>query len=217
MGPVVLWITSALGPLSKAYFAFLKLGGQRQHVKIWKCLVFCPTFRQFSSPQPFPFHNHQCGLQDAGAFSSSPPIVTHYYLTTWIKPCFSTKAFWPVCHVVTHPSIFYSPSVGVMASMSRKKNSRIWLDIDYDILYRKVRKNELFWLFLSFPIIIIILGAMLCLELLLCLRRLLWSQPTEPPPTMLALETKEAEKTKGMIDLGTPNFCFFFQPKFWRL
>ena len=61
MGPSVFWITSALGPLSKSYFVPLKLGGQRQHVKIWKCLVFCPTFRQFSSPQPFPFHNHQCG------------------------------------------------------------------------------------------------------------------------------------------------------------
>ena len=175
--------------------------------------VFQSAAFSFSQPPMWTF---------AGAFSSSPSIVTHYWYLTLgsshvTHTCFSMKAFWPVCHVVTHPSTFYSPSVGVMASMSRKKDSRIWLDIDYDILYRKVRKNELFWLFLSLPIIIIIKGAMLCLELLLCLRRLLWSQPTESPPTMLALETKEAEKTKGMIDLGTPKFCFFFQPKFWRL
>ena len=86
MGPVVLWITSALGPLSKAYFASLKLGGQRQHVKIWKCLVFCPTFRQFSSPQPFPFHNHQCGHCRCLLFVSSH-CNSLLVSDTWIKPC----------------------------------------------------------------------------------------------------------------------------------
>ena len=30
---------------------------------------------------------------------------------------------------------------------------------------------------------------------------------------MLALETKEAEKTKEMIDLGTPHFCIFLATK----
>ena len=34
MGPSVFWITRSLGPLSKSYFASLKLGGQRQHVQL---------------------------------------------------------------------------------------------------------------------------------------------------------------------------------------
>ena len=144
MGPSVFWITSALGPLSKSYFVPLKLGGQRQHVKIWKCLVFCPTFRQFSSPQPFPFHNHQRGQWHCRCLLFVTPVVTHsWYLTTRIKPC-DTHLFFLKCllaivsccepffHFLFPKSWYYVANV----TEEELKNR---LDIDYDILYRKVR------------------------------------------------------------------------------
>ena len=130
----------------------------------------------------------------------------------WHTPVFLRRSFGQCVMLWAILPLFISQA---LSPIWRRKNSRIELDIDYDILYRRAAKFAEINLLGSFShIIIIILGAMLCLELLLCLRRLLWSQPTESPPTMLALETKEAEKTKGMIDLGTPNFCFFFNQNF---